>query len=279
MMKLLTASFILFLLACGTDKNKKALSENQPEEHASISPGHSTWTDSNTRTIHVYVALCDNKYQGIVPVNAKVGNGQDPVNNLYWGWGYGVKTYFSKSKEWTLIKSQALTGPVLERLVFKHKKANYYLVADAYDGREMKTCVTGFLSGLSGISKDTIAIGDKVIGIKGNARLLAFVGHDGLMDFQLDQKFGQADSLKRDCIILACYSKNYFGPFVKQTGATPLLWTTNLMGPEAYTIHDAISGYINKEDAVSIQQRAAKAYASYTKCSVKAATKLLATGW
>jgi len=28
------------------------------------------------RTIHVMVALCDNKYQGIAKVPAKIGNGQ-----------------------------------------------------------------------------------------------------------------------------------------------------------------------------------------------------------
>src|SRR5688572_22804615 len=30
------------------------------------------------QVIHIFVALCDNKYQGIVPVPAKIGNGQDP---------------------------------------------------------------------------------------------------------------------------------------------------------------------------------------------------------
>jgi hypothetical protein len=235
--------------------------------------------DTTIRSIHVYVALCDNKYQGIVPVNAKVGNGQDPANNLYWGWGYGIKTYFKNSKEWKLIRSQKQTGSVLERLLFRHATDNYYLIADAYDGREMKKCITDFLTGLSGKIKDTIMTEGKVIGTAGNAKLLSFIGHDGLMDFQLTDKFEKADSMKRDCIILACYSKNYFSPFVHQTGAYPLLWTTNLMGPEAYTIHDAITGYIKKESAASMQMRAAKAYSSYTKCTVKAAMNLLVTGW
>ncbi len=38
---------------------------------------------SNTETIHVFVALCDNQNQGIVPVPASLGNGQDPKSNLY----------------------------------------------------------------------------------------------------------------------------------------------------------------------------------------------------
>ena len=35
------------------------------------------------KIIHVFVALCDNKYQGIVPVPKAIGNGQYPANNLY----------------------------------------------------------------------------------------------------------------------------------------------------------------------------------------------------
>jgi len=35
-------------------------------------------------TIHVFVSLCDNAKQGILPVPKTLGNGQDPKNNLYW---------------------------------------------------------------------------------------------------------------------------------------------------------------------------------------------------
>jgi phosphoserine aminotransferase len=36
------------------------------------------------KQVRVYVALCDNESQGIVPVPAKIGNGNDPDQNLYW---------------------------------------------------------------------------------------------------------------------------------------------------------------------------------------------------
>ena len=36
---------------------------------------------SQTRIIHIYVALCDNESQGIVPVPKKIGNGNDPDNH------------------------------------------------------------------------------------------------------------------------------------------------------------------------------------------------------
>ena len=64
--------------------------------------------DTTAKTIHVFVALCDNKFQGIVPVPAKIGNGQDQDNNLYWGCGFGVRTFFEKSKEWKLIRKQKI---------------------------------------------------------------------------------------------------------------------------------------------------------------------------
>ena len=52
------------------------------------------------KLIHVHVALCDNDSQGIVPVPKKIGNGNDPGNNLYWGCGYGVRTFFTNSSDW-----------------------------------------------------------------------------------------------------------------------------------------------------------------------------------
>jgi hypothetical protein len=51
------------------------------------------------------------------------------------------------------------------------------------------------------------------------------------------------------------------------------------MAPEAYTVHDAISGYVKDETNEAIRTRAALAYSKYQKCSEKAARNLLATGW
>ncbi|MDR2271761.1 MAG: hypothetical protein LBF27_12725 [Sphingobacterium sp.] len=235
--------------------------------------------DSTTRTIHVLVALCDNIYQGIVPVPKAIGNGQDPANNLYWGCEYGIKTYFNRSKDWKLLKRNKANGAVLERLIYKHTSANYYLVADAYDGKEIKLCTTDFLQGLHGQLKDTLKVDHKTIGIAGNATVNAYIGHDGLMDFQLSQHFKNPDHQKRNAIILACYSKKYFSPHIDKETVNPILWTSHLMCPEAYSLHDALTGYINGESNEQIQERAAKAYAKHQKCSLRAAKNLLITNW
>lgn len=238
-----------------------------------------SWMAAEPKTIHVLVALCDNKYQGIVPVPAKIGNGQNPNSNLYWGCGYGIRTFFKKSKEWIFLKTEKKDSTMLERIVFKHASRNFYLVADAYNGKDIKTCTKDFLMSCSGKLKDSINVNNTAIGLYGNAAMLSYIGHDGLMDFQLSEKFANTDGKKRDCIILACISKSYFTPHLKQTGANPMVWTTGLMCPEAYTLHDALSGYVNGEANEAVRTRAAKAYAQYQKCSEKAARHLLTTGF
>ena len=274
-MKILLAIISLFLFSCKEDG--KLLSQvkttNQPETKEVSFNGKS-------KTIHIFVALCDNKYQGIVPVPAKIGNGQDPDNNLYWGCAYGIRSYFKKSKEWKFLKSEKnINDIVLERVIFKHTSKDYYLVADAYDGKYIKECTIDFLKSSSGITKDTLNINNETIGISGNSSLVSYIGHDGLMDFQLSESFKNTDDKKRDVIILACYSKRFFSPHLSNSNVNPLVWSTNLMAPEAYVIHDAITGYVNNEDNQQIRNRAAKAYSKFQKCSEKAAKNLLVTNW
>lgn len=235
--------------------------------------------DTTFKTIHIYVALCDNKYQGIVPVPKGIGNGQDPNTNLYWGCGYGVRTFFKKSAEWKLVKTEKVNAIILERLVFKHTSKNIYLIADAYDGQHIKKCTEDFLNSACGKVKETIMLENTSIGTAGNAGLVAYIGHDGLMDFELSDTFINTDKKIRNTIILACYSKMYFGVHLSKANINPLVWTTGLMAPEAYTVHDAITGYVNKENNQSIKKRGALAYAKYQKCSEKAAGNLLVTGW
>ncbi len=269
--------FTLFLI--GACQGQNTLSPEKPRQQKirSESQVMNTDFDSSTKTIHIMVALCDNIYQGIVPVPKSIGNGQDPKNNLYWGTAYGIKTYFERSPEWLLIEQTKLDSLILERLIFKHKTKKYYLVADAYNGKYIKEATESFLRSSAGRGKDTLQIEDRKIGILGNSVLVAYIGHDGLMDFSLEEDFENADNKERDVIVLACYSKHYFEPHLQRAGVNPLVWTTGLMAPEAYTIHDALTGYVLGESNEQIRIRAAKAYSKHQKCSLSAAKRLLVT--
>ena len=237
-------------------------------------------TSENIRTVHVFVALCDNVNQGIVPVPAFMGNGRDTKQNLYWGLAGGVKTYFKNSKEWKLIKT--IKDPkeeILERIIFKHKTSNVYLLADAYDGAEIKQTTIDFFKASSGDFTTKIKLDSLTINFGGDSNLVSYIGHDGLMDFNLDINFKQNNIKKKDAIILACISKRFFATNLKQTGANPLVWTTGLMAPEAYTLKWALDGWVLNESDEQIRERAAQAYNKYQKCGIKASRNLLVTGW
>lgn len=243
-------------------------------------------TQSNPlRVIHVLVALCDNQYQRIVPVPAKIGNGDDLTNNLYWGAAYGVKNYFNKSKEWKLITSvkDPKPGIILERVIFKKLDENIYLIADAYRGREIKKCTSDMLDFAAGKSKEQIEVlngSEKIkLDFAGQADLIAYIGHNGLMDFQLDNYPKQVDEKKRDIIILACASRNYFQNLILTSGANPILWTTNFMAPEAYVLEAGVNAWIKDESLENIKLKAAQAYNKYQKCGMKGALRLFSSSW
>ena len=232
------------------------------------------------RVVHVIVALCDNQYQGIVKVPAGIGNGQNPRTNLYWGAGYGVRTHFDRSPEWKRVPCEAaLEEYILDRAVWKHRDSAVYLVADAYDGRHIRKATEDLLLFASGQDATEILSGTQLLQAGGRAHLAVYVGHDGLMDFSLDRTFVGMANNGRQTIVLACASQRFFNGPLRSTGAYPLLWTTGLMAPEAYTLRAALQGWVAHEPPTAIEERAAQAYNTYQKCGINGARRLFATGW
>lgn len=235
------------------------------------------------RTVHVFVALADNEHQGIVPIPARLGNGLDPPRNLYWGAAAGVKTFFSRSPDWSMVECRPTQRwSVLERCVFVHRSGNVYMIADAYRGEAIRQAIADFLDAAAGAHPESVTIATakpRTLSIRGGANLLAYVGHDGLMDFRLERVPAGKTGLQRDAIILACASKQYFATALQASGANPLLWTTGLMAPEAYILKAALDGWAAHESGEQVRERAAVAYDRYQHCGLRGARRLFATGW
>jgi hypothetical protein len=236
------------------------------------------------RLVHVFVALADNEHQGIVPVPAFLGNGDDAARNLYWGAAFGVRNFFKNAPEWKEIPYfKRLSSSVLERSIFQNRTQEVLLVADAYRGSEIKQALTDFFRAAAGIPDKEATSGSVSGGVAFQmpavADLVVYVGHDGLMDFPLTVDFAGHTESKRSAIILACASRSYFGALLGESGATPLLWTNGLMAPEAYTLKAALDGWTQQESKEEIRKRAAAAYAKYQKCSDAAAMRLFSSDW
>ena len=239
------------------------------------------------KVAHIFVPLCDNENQGIVPVPEHLGNGQDPEGNLYWGARYGVKTFFKQSSEWEeLSLEQPLCGcgSILKRAAFRRRASpDRLIVAEAYSGIDMTEAIKDFLKAAAGILERSFEVrldgNAHRIDAGGAADLVAFVGHNGLMDAPLEhvpERMGRNGPV--GAVVLACKSLPYFKEPLQSARCPLWVGTTGFMAPEAYALDAVLSGWIGEEPPSLLCRRAAEAYARYQRCNARAAERLFAPG-
>ncbi len=235
---------------------------------------------SNAQKVtYTLVALCDNDSQGIVPVPASIGNGDNPRTNLYWGCGYGLKTFFKNSADWRLISSVKVDSIILERLVFFNQKQNTYHIAEAYRVKEIKRCNIDFFKAAAGKVDKALKINDSLTINTNQATLVNYVGHNGLMDFSLDKYPSRKDSTSIKTSVLACMANIYYDKGFKKSKAQPYVWTTHFMAPEAYTLHAIIDNWMKNKSGKDADEAAAQAYNKYQNCGIRGARNLFKTGF
>lgn len=215
------------------------------------------------RTIGVFVALADNKHQGIVPVPAAIGNGDDPERNLYWGNEEGMKGYFDRSSRWKLIaKTDASAqGDILRTRTYRNAQDGATLTAQAYRGSAIQRCLSDFETAVQ----------------KGSYDLVVFIGHNGLMDFKLPALAKVPGRTKRtDCMVLCCKSDAYFKARLVGEGGHPILLTTQLMYPGAFILGATADSWLKHAGLSRIRESAGASYARNQKISKRSGTGVFA---
>lgn len=203
----------------------------------------------------VFIALCDNKSQGIVPVGEKIGNGDDADANLYWGCSDGFGSYFRRSKSWKTTALEKDVSPIiLRRMKLTHAGGQLELTAEAYRGSNIKDCLSDFESAAA----------------SGKYDIVAFIGHNGLMDFELPAP-AKVEGNQTRVVVLCCLSEKYFGDRLRALGCQPILMTRQLMYPGSFLLHAAIEKHLGGATPAAIRAAAAAAYATNQKISNKAA--------
>jgi len=215
------------------------------------------------RTIGVFVALADPKHTGLGFIPDSIGNGDKPETNLYWGNDEGLKGVFDRSGKWKLVdKSETPQDEaVMSRRTYRRVGGNLVLVARAYRGSEMKRCIQDFEGAVEHSGYD----------------LVVFIGHDGLMDFELPMPKQAADHAKTpDCIALCCISERYFKPRLVAAGGRPVVLTTQLMYPGSFILEALIDTWAAGGSLTAMRESAAAAYARNQKISKKVAMGVFA---
>ncbi len=248
------------------------------------------------RVAHVHVALCDNEHQGIVPVPKHMGDGKDAEKNLYWGAGYGFRSFFRASAHWReLDVAGKPTSPhVLDRVAFVHKKANppVYVVADAYDGARMHETLRDFFAAGSGHRAEDVTVVARtkkgeppapavVLEAGGRADVIAFVGHNGLMDGAPPAVAAPppGGAKPEGAIVVACASRGWFTPHLKKAELPLWVGTTNLLAAESYSVEAALRAWVDGAKPEAMRIAAGKAYAKYQNLPDGAGVATFSTGY
>lgn len=213
------------------------------------------------KRIAVFVGLADNATQGIAKVSARIGDGDQPDANLYWGCTDGLKAFFKASSKWKLEQRVTATGDprILERLVFRHARPDAVLVAEAWRGAMLRDCYEAF----------------QQASVSGNHDLVAFIGHNVLMDTRIALPTTKA-ARPCDAAVLCCLSDDYFRARLETTGVRPILLTTQRMYPGSFLLHDALDAWLAGKDRAAMRKAAGAAYARNQHISLAAATGVFA---
>jgi len=230
---------------------------------------------------HVIVALADNEHQGIVPIPSSLGDGDRPQSNLYWGAMYGVKGFLKRSADWRAVALPAASDPrILERVLYRRdvvrdgKSSALYLLAEAWRGREIAASTGRFLEMTRGQHVESVRVDGRDVAAGGAAHLVAYVGHNGLMDFAVPElrPGGEATS-PRVAVVLACESDFYFSKLVRPFAA-PLVTTASLMAPEAYALDAVVVSWFSGASPRDVVEAAAGAYGHYQKIPLRSARRI-----
>lgn len=209
------------------------------------------------KTIGVFVALADNQSQGIVPVPKAIGNGDDPERNLYWGTADGLKGVFDRSQKWKLAEKREASEntEVLRTRIYRNANRDAVLTARAYKGSAIKKCIRDFETAIQFGSYD----------------MVVYIGHNGLMDFDLPKPAKSDKQVKKpDCVVLCCKSERYFKSRIESAGGRPILLTTQLMYPGAFILHAAAESWLDGQERSEIRESAGIAYAENQSLSKRA---------
>jgi len=147
----------------------------------------------------------------------------------------------------------------------------------------MTAALTDFFSAAAGEKRVQVnaSVDGRTVRLRagGDADMVCFVGHNGLMDVRMEQ-FPRRSGRRgpASAVVLACKSDAHFARPLRQAGAEPLITTSGLMAPEAYTLDAIVRSWAAGRSPAETHQAAAGAYAKYQRCSPAAARRLFVAG-
>ena len=235
---------------------------------------------SQTKTIHVFVALCNDNTQFVTPISPNYTISSMPETNIFWGLENGVLNYFkNKTDNWELVKLDTIKNNIiLQSALFKHKTKDVFILAEAYSGKHTNNVIKEYLDATSGQKTKYIKYKNQTLEFGGKSTLTSYLGLNGLMNESINLEDHKNVNTK-ETIVLCSYSKIFFERNLEYMNAYPILWTQQLMNPEAYILETAINSWLENDEENVLLNKVAKNYNLYQRCGVSSALKVFKSGF
>ena len=217
----------------------------------------------------VYVALCDNDAQGIVPVkNRAICDGEAPEQNLYWRTRGGIASYLRAQLYRELEYTQLASGPIAIRARFSKvlpakrtlrahgiAQVPVELTALAYRGAQIGPAMFDFVRAV----QHAPAHGEDA------PHVVGYIGHDYLLDPHDADALRRARSgdstVEQGVFALSCFGEQLLRPVLTRPGAHILVLNRNLTYPGAWTIGGLLAGLAQSGSHATIHRLAAQHFA------------------
>jgi hypothetical protein len=147
--------------------------------------------------VQAHVPLCDSRI--LRCGNERLGDGDAPATNLYWATSGGFRGWFNRrGSGWTEVYRGGGQGQVLEVRVWRRRLApgrafrdrgvkrafDVYVVAHAWRGTAIRDAMDAYVTDIFGDGARAVKLANgSEIRAGGAAHVIAYVGHNGWMDF------------------------------------------------------------------------------------------------
>ncbi len=232
----------------------------------------------NPLVTEVHVPLCDNS---IIPCgNARLGDGDNPDTNLYWATTPGFGSWFArKGSGWKRVLHQrgAATGntdvvavdgyrrtlptPASWRKRGVAKTFELVIVVHGWRGKAIDQALAAYASDVSGGASRALVLDDRTtLAAGGAAQLVAWVGHNRLMDLEAFA-WPKPGTAVTGTIAIACHTAAYMEAEVSGATRVPLLMTRDLLFANAAPLEATVLAFAGGGGYTKMRSAASVAYA------------------
>ena len=236
--------------------------------------------------VEVHAPLCEGTI--IRCGNKKLGDGDNPETNLYWSTTPGFGEWFARRNSgWKRVLKQTAdqTGDadILAIHVYRRdittpaawvkrgapKQFELDVVIHGWRGTSIDKALAAYADDVSGKgTRDLVLVDKSTLAAGGSAQLVAFVGHNRLMD--LDSfTWPEPGAIAKGAIAIACDTAPYMKKQVSAKTRVPLLMTSDLLFANAAPLEAAVLAFASGGGFAEIRKGAATAYAGIQQVEVR----------